>query len=108
MRVLSLVLSMQCRSSGVTSTRIVSLSLWAWYNYKGVLSWVSVIWRQFGIEKSRWEFESCPLYEIRKRPLLKGWLVLQLCRFLSVTQSSSVVERLPASRRVHYQRLDYI
>ena len=30
------------------------------------------------IEKSHWEFESCPLSRIKKRPFLGGQLALQL------------------------------
>ena len=38
----------------------------------GVVSCLSAIRRQFCIEKSRWEFEFCPLSGIKKRPLLGG------------------------------------
>ena len=38
----------------------------------GVVSCLSAIGRQFCIEKSRWEFEFCPLSGIEKRPLLGG------------------------------------
>ena len=38
----------------------------------GVFSCLSAIRRQFCIEKSRWEFEFCPLSGIKKRPLLGG------------------------------------
>ena len=54
--------------------------LWAWpYHFMGVVSCLSGIRRQFCIEKSRWEFEFCSLSGIKKRPLLGGCLVLQLC-----------------------------
>ena len=46
------------------------------YNYIGVVSWVSVIKRQLYIEKSRWEFESCPLSGIKKCPPLGGYLCI--------------------------------
>ena len=47
--------------------------LWAWpYHFMGVVSCLSAIRRQFCIEKSRWEFEFCPLFGIKKRPLLGG------------------------------------
>ena len=47
--------------------------LWAWpYHFVGVFSSLSAIRRQFCIEKSRWEFEFCPLSGIKKRPLLGG------------------------------------
>ena len=52
--------------------RTVHLSLWAWYNFKGVVSWVSVTLEAICIAKSRWKFESCPLSGIKKRPLLGG------------------------------------
>ena len=51
--------------------------MWArhvWYNFKGVVSWVSVIWRLFCIEKCIWELGSCPLSGVKKRPLLGGCL----------------------------------
>ena len=38
----------------------------------GVFFCLSAIWRPFCIEKSRWEFEFCPLSGIKKRPLLGG------------------------------------
>ena len=47
--------------------------LWAWpKHFVGVVSYLSAIRRQFCIEKSRWEFEFCPLSGIKKRPLLVG------------------------------------
>ena len=39
-----------------------------------MVSWLSVILRQFCIEKSRWEFECCPLSGSEKCPLLGGSL----------------------------------
>ena len=48
-------------------------NVWAWpYHFMGVFSCLSAIRRQFCIEKSRWEFEFCPLSGIKKRPLLGG------------------------------------
>ena len=41
----------------------------------GVFSCLSAIRRQFCIEKSRWEFEFCPLSGIKKRPLLGGSVI---------------------------------
>ena len=49
-------------------------TLHVWCNLKGMVSCVSVIQRQFCIEKCRWEFGSCPLSGIKKRPLLRGCL----------------------------------
>ena len=47
--------------------------LWAWpKHFVGVVSCLSAIRRQFCIEKSRWEFEFCPLSGIKKLPLLGG------------------------------------
>ena len=47
--------------------------LWAGpYHFMAVVSCLSAIRRQFCIEKSRWEFEFCPLSGIKKRPLLGG------------------------------------
>ena len=50
------------------------INAWVWPKHlMGEVSCVSAIQRQFCIEKSRWEVESCLLSGIKKRPLLRGW-----------------------------------
>ena len=50
---------------------------------------VSVIWRQFCIEKSRLERESCPLSGIEKRPPLGGYLSIKV--MLDTIRNTTVV-----------------
>ena len=66
---------------------------------------VSVIERQFCIEKSHWECQFCPLSGIEKRPFLGGWFCTKA---VSVPQTLSAVGRLSSFRRVRYGRFDCI
>ena len=67
---------------------------------------MSVIWNQFCIEKSRWEHESCPLWN---RKASTFWRLRKYSSDArSVTLRLSDVERPSSSRRVRYQRLDCI
>ena len=72
----------------------------------GMVSGLSAIWRQFCIEKSTWEFDFCPLSGIKKHPFLRGWF--STTAMLISIRNTELVERLSASRRVCYRRLDCI
>ena len=67
-------------TSSLRRSSLRTCNAWAWtkhfmgvvISFMGVFSCLSAIRRQFCIEKSRWEFEFCPLSGIKKHPLLGG------------------------------------